>query len=180
MSKILDGRWTATIDGDFVVFLIGAQVRNPLRAFRALPLLSQMRNMLTDLERDRKAAGDCGFLGFQSHGIGPFGVIVQYWRSFEDLERFARTADHRHAAVMRKWYQAAQHKNGAVGIWHEAYGVTGGQFEAIYENMPQIGLLKAGRPERNVGRRSTARERRAANGGQVPAPRSGSAAVEPV
>ena len=29
-----DGRWTAELDGDFVVFIIGAAVRNPFKAPR--------------------------------------------------------------------------------------------------------------------------------------------------
>ena len=40
------GRWTARIDGDFVVFLIGAQVRDPAQASRAASLLAAMAEML--------------------------------------------------------------------------------------------------------------------------------------
>ena len=160
MADILEGRWTAKIDGDFVVFLIGARVGNPFRARRAIPLLGQMRKMLADLEKDQgTSARDRGFLGYQNHGIGPIGVIVQYWRSFDDLERFARDPGDRHAQVWRNWFKAAQHKNPAAGIWHETFAVPAGRYEAIYQNMPAIGLLKAGRPERVGGRRDTARER---------------------
>ena len=179
MAEILEGRWTANIDGDFVVFIIGARVGNPLRALRALPLLGQMRKMLADLEQARGSAADRGFLGYQNHGVGPFGVIVQYWRSFEDLERFARMPGERHAVVWRNWFRAAQHKNRAVGIWHESYGVAAGRYEAVYQNMPAVGLLKAGRAE-PVGRRTdTARERLGDTAqpatAQVPVPRSGTA-----
>lgn len=155
MADLLDGRWTVKIDGDFVVFVIGAKIRNPLRARRALPLLGAMNTMLKQLERD---GGAEGFLGYQRHG-GPFGVIVQYWRSMEDLERFARRPDGRHAAVWRDWFRAAQHQNRSVSIWHESYFVPAGRYEAIYQNTAPIGLLKAGRPER-IGRGTdTARER---------------------
>jgi Domain of unknown function (DUF4188) len=168
VAGILEGRWTATVDGDFVVFLIGAQVRKPWRALRAIPLLGQMRAMLADLEKT--AGPESGFLGYQAHGVGPFGVIVQYWRSFEDLERFARAPGDRHAKVWRDWYRAAQHKNSAVGIWHESFAVTGGRYEAIYQNMPAIGLLKAGEPQR-VGRRAdTARDRLGEAAGPETAP----------
>ena len=137
--KVNQGRWTATVDGDFVVFIIGAAVRNPFRAFRALPLLGEMNKMLADLQQDPKK----GLLGFQRHG-GPFGVIVQYWRSFEDLEAFAKSTRDRHARVWQEWYRRAQHKNSGVGIWHETYKVRANEYEAIYQNMPVIGLGKAG------------------------------------
>jgi hypothetical protein len=176
VADILEGRWTAKLDGDFVVFIIGAQVHNPFRGWRALPLLGQMRSMLADLERDRTAGVDRGFLGYQSHGVGPFGVIVQYWRSFDDLERFARQPGDRHAVVWQKWYRAALHKNRAVGIWHESFAVSADRYEAIYQGTPKIGLLKAGRPER-VGRRALTARDRLKEGGQpetapLPIPRT--------
>lgn len=34
--------------------------------------------------------------------------------------------------------------NGNVGVWHEAYKVEAGQFEAIYANMPSVSLAAAG------------------------------------
>ncbi|MBV9594366.1 MAG: DUF4188 domain-containing protein [Actinobacteria bacterium] len=142
MSQIPRGRWTAEIEGDFVVFIIGAKVRNPVRARRAVPLLIQMRAMLRDLERDPSK----GLLGYQMHG-GPLGVIVQYWRSFEDLERFARNPSDRHAKVWHDWFASAQHHNSAVGIWHETYKVRAGEYEAIYQGMnDNFGLMRAGRP----------------------------------
>lgn len=149
-----EGRWTARIDGDFVVLLIGARIRNPLRALRALPLLAEMPKMLADLGRDPES----GLLGYQRHG-GPFGVIVQYWRSFEALEAFARDPDGRHARVWREWYRRAQHKNSVVTIWHETYRVRAGEYEAIYQNTPRMGLLKAGVPTRIGGHNASARDR---------------------
>lgn len=34
MTDIRQGRWTAEIDGDFVVFIIGARINSKLRALR--------------------------------------------------------------------------------------------------------------------------------------------------
>ncbi|MDQ1615211.1 MAG: hypothetical protein QOJ60_1150 [Actinomycetota bacterium] len=149
-----EGRWTARLDGDFVVFIIGAKVRNPLRALKALPLLGQMNAMLKDLGHDESK----GLLAHQRHG-GPFGVIVTYWRSFDALEAFARDPQDRHAKVWRAWFRIAQHHNPSAGIWHETFRVRAGEYEAIYQNMPDIGLLKAGRPARVGDRSETARER---------------------
>ncbi len=36
MAEINAGRWTAEIEGDFVVFIIGARVNSKLQALRAL------------------------------------------------------------------------------------------------------------------------------------------------
>ena len=151
--NVLDGRWTVDVDDEhFVVFIIGAKVRNPIRALKALPLLGEMNKMLADLSKDP----DKGLLAYQRHG-GPFGVIVQYWRSFDALEAFARDTEGRHAQVWRQWFRKAQHQNSAVGIWHETYTVQ--SYEAIYQNMPAIGLGKAGHV-RPVNKRSeSARER---------------------
>lgn len=140
MTILPPGRWTAQIDGDFVVLLIGFRVRLSPRVLPAVPLLLQMPRMLRDLSRDPSK----GLLGFQQHG-GPRGVIVQYWRSFEDLERFARNPDDRHARVWREWFRRAQHQNSSVGIWHETYRVSAGQCESVYQGMPSdFGLLAAG------------------------------------
>ncbi len=115
MATIRDGRWTADIDGDFVVFLIGFRASPTWRIVKALPLLASMPKMLADLERDQSK----GLLGYRLGG--PFGTIVQYWRSFQALETFARSPDDRHAEVWRQWYRRAQHLNPSVGIWHETY-----------------------------------------------------------
>jgi hypothetical protein len=34
--------------------------------------------------------------------------------------------------------------SGDVGIWHETYRVRAGEYEAIYGNMPRVGLAGAG------------------------------------
>src|SRR4051794_23494868 len=148
-GRVLEGRWTADVEGNFVVFVIGARVGNPVRSWRAVPLLMQMQRMLADLERDPEK----GLLAYRGKGL----TIVQYWRSFEHLERFARDPDDRHAKAWREWFRRAQHKNAAAGIWHETFKVRAGEYEAIYQNMPVAGLLKAGTPRQMGG--GSARER---------------------
>ena len=34
--------------------------------------------------------------------------------------------------------------DGSVGIWHETYAVSAGNYENVYVNMPEFGLGKAG------------------------------------
>lgn len=153
MSRILEGRWTADIDGDFVVFLIGFRASPSWKIVKAMPLLASMPRMLADLAADPGK----GMLGYRQSGR--FGTITQYWRSFEDLERFARSPDDRHAGVWREWYRRAQHLNPSVGIWHETYRVHAREYEAIYQGMPEdFGLLGAGTP-RKLDRSARAAER---------------------
>ena len=49
--------------------------------------------------------------------------------------------------------------NGDVGIWHETYTISPGNFEAVYNNMPEFGLAKATRIVPATGRRKSARGR---------------------
>ena len=47
-------RLTATLDGDFVVFLIGLRINKPLHIHKWLPVVQAMPRMLTeDIERAR-------------------------------------------------------------------------------------------------------------------------------
>jgi hypothetical protein len=148
------GRWTARIDGDFVVFLIGAQVRDPAQASRAASLLAAMAEMLGELAQDPAQ----GLLGFQQFG-GVGGVIVQYWRSFEALEAYARNPSARHAPVWREWNRLAEDERSGAGIWHETYLVPAGRYEAIYQNMPVTGLQNAGTAITVSEDRAAARQR---------------------
>jgi hypothetical protein len=148
------GRWTAQLDGDFVVFLIGAAVHDPGAAGPAGALLMQMVDMLAELEQDPSA----GLLGYQVFG-DTGGVIVQYWRSFEALEDYARNPGARHAPVWRAWNTLAEGDLAAAGIWHETFKVPAGAYEAVYANMPPTGLQRAGTPTTITEAKATARQR---------------------
>ncbi len=80
-----------------------------------------------------------GLLGYR---MG-FPTIVQYWRSFEHLESFARDTDDMHRPVWLDFFR--RDKKGRTGIWHEAYLVRAGEYEAIYTNVPEGGLAAVGR-----------------------------------
>jgi hypothetical protein len=138
MAKAVHGRHAAEIDGDFVVFLIGARfdVRHPIRTIRDLGGRCGMRHMLQYLT----AHPERGLLGFEM-GLP---TIVQYWRSFEQLEAFAKDADDPHLAVWRNYWRRVGSSN-RTGIWHETYLVRAGEYEAVYANTPPRGLAKAGR-----------------------------------
>jgi hypothetical protein len=151
MAKPLQGRHRAQLDGDFVVFLIGARLdlRHPVRTFRDLGGRRGMKHMLEYLRRRPEK----GLLGFE---FG-FPVIVQYWRSFEHLEAFARDEADPHTAAWRNYWRRVGRENRS-GIWHETYLVRAGEYEAIYANMPPFGLGRAGTLE-PIGAESRARSR---------------------
>lgn len=160
MAKIFPGRFTADIDGPFVVFLIGMRVNKPLALHKWLPTAWAMGPMLRALSQNPSS----GFLGGEPILYpGGFGLI-QYWRSTEDLERFARSPGGPHLKAWKR-FSCAVGGDGSVGIWHETYRVGPGGYEAIYANMPRFGLAAAA-AHAPVGKRGeTARERLA--GGQA-------------
>jgi hypothetical protein len=84
-------------------------------------------------------------------------TIVQYWRSFEQLEAFAKDADDPHLAAWRNYWRRVGSQNRS-GIWHETFLVRAGEYEAVYANTARRGLAKAGRLV-PVGGSSTARSR---------------------
>jgi hypothetical protein len=148
------GRWTAQLDGDFVVFLIGARIDDPAKLGPAGELLMAMVDMLAELEQDPAK----GLLGYQVFG-GVGGVIVQYWRSFEALEAYAKEPDAKHQPVWRAWNRLAEDEHAEAGIWHETFQVAAGKYEAVYGNMPLTGLQLAGRALTVGEARDSARQR---------------------
>ena len=53
----------------------------------------------------------------------------QYWRDFDTLEAWSRSAPH------RGWWRKFLRSSGGTGFWHEAYFMRGGM-EAIYDDVP--------------------------------------------
>jgi hypothetical protein len=151
---VFAGRRVARLDGDFVVFLIGMRINRPWRPDQWLPVLRAMRPMLRELAADPGS----GFLGATSGFLAGGPALVQYWRSFEDLERYARDRDASHLPAWRAFNRLVR-DSGGVGIWHETYRVRGGEYEAIYGNMPRVGLAAVGE-HRPIGSTSATAARR--------------------
>lgn len=154
MSKVISGRFSADIEGPFVVFLIGMRV-NKFFAFRkwfatAMAMGPMIRTLYEHPEK--------GFLGAQTFFNLRGVVTIQYWRSFEDLERFARDRDDPHLAAWKQFNRSIG-SDGSVGIWHETFLVDEGKYEALYGNMPVFGLASAAKHVPATGRRETARRR---------------------
>ena len=93
MKRIISERMTAQIEGDFVVFLIGMRVNKPWKIHKWLPASIAMFRMIKELER--LPSEETGFLG---HNGPTTGLTVQYWRSFDHLEAYAKSRDRAHLA----------------------------------------------------------------------------------
>jgi hypothetical protein len=134
MAQINKGRFTADVAGDeVVVFIIGMRVNKPWRVRTWLPVFLAMPKMLRYLSQHPEK----GLLGYRQGGT----FIVQYWRSFEDLDHFARNKDDPH---LEPWRRFVRHvgSSGDVGIWHETFRTKATDIETIYTNMPTAGLAK--------------------------------------
>jgi len=153
MSKTINQRMTVELDGDFVVFLIGMRINRLWKIYKWMPIVTAMPKMLNELSMKPES----GFLGYQmSGGIAPF--IVQYWKSFEQLEAYAKDINSNHYPAWKAYNQKIKN-NGDVGIWHETYKVKAGEYECIYNNMAVFGLGKVGKLVPVTGKREHAADR---------------------
>jgi hypothetical protein len=153
---VFAGRYTAEYDESFVVFLIGMRVNQFWNFRKWMPVAGAMNPMLQVLY----SSPELGFLGGESFfRFWPLvSCLVTYWRSFEDLEHFAKSKDQPHLEPWRKFNQAVG-GDGTVGIWHETYKVEAGAYECIYGNMPRFGLASATKHVSITSRRESARQR---------------------
>ena len=117
MAEVIDKRVTAEIEGDFVVFLIGMRINKLWKLWKWLPVFFAMPRLLRELADSPQS----GFLGAAQYMGSPRRpMLVQYWRSFEQLEAYARNRD---AAHWPAWvaFNKRIGSSGDVGIWHETY-----------------------------------------------------------
>jgi len=137
MAEIIKERMTAEVDGDFVVFLIGLRINHFWKIHKWLPVIMAMPKMLNELYKNPE-------LGFISHEqwFGRTTIMVQYWKSFEQLENYAKSAASKHLPAWENFNKQVG-VSGDVGIWHETYLSKSGGYECVYNNMPSFGLSKA-------------------------------------
>jgi len=105
------------------------------------PVLRAMPKMLKELGGNR----ELGLLHYESW-FGRTTILVQYWRSKEQLLAYAKNNEAQHLPAWKAFNKAIG-TDGSVGIWHETYLVTNGTYENIYGNMPPFGLGVAGKLE---------------------------------
>lgn len=149
------GRFMADHRGPLAVFLIGMRINKLHRIDKWLPVARAMGPMIAELS----ANPDSGFLGGERLLSGGRTLIyLQYWRSFDDLERYATDREQSHLPAWKAFYRKAN-QGEAVGIFHETYCVDPGRFETVYGNMPDFGLGKVAGLVPAPGARNKARAR---------------------
>ena len=151
-------RLTANIEGTFVVFLIGMRINSLWKVRKWWPVALAMPRMLKELARHPEA----GMLGGEMW-FGRTTIMVQYWRSMEQLLAYAKDRESQHLPAWRAFNQSIG-TSGDVGIWHETYSVSPGTYENVYVNMPAFGLGKVGTLFTAAGARQSAEDRLKTNG----------------
>lgn len=137
MTAPIPSSFTARIEGDFVVFLIGMRINKPWKIAAWWPVFTAMPRLVKELA----AAGPAtGFLG---HTPLRLTLMAQYWRSFDQLEAYARSKDSQHWPAWVAFNRRIKGARGDVGIWHETYVVRAGDYECFYSGMPLFGLSAA-------------------------------------
>ncbi len=155
MAQVIPHFMTAEVAGDFVVFLIGMRINNVWKIHKWLPVFLAVRRVLRELE----AHPESGFLGYFGAARHRSLLTVQYWRSFDHLESYARSHDYQHWPAWVAFNKRTGNSRGDVGIWHETYQVRAGEYETVYSGMPFFGLGKVGKLVPVSGSRASARSR---------------------
>jgi hypothetical protein len=115
MAQVFPGRYTARIDEAFVVFLIGMRINQLWAVHKWMPVAASTPPNASGAQKgSRQGSAWPGNLGTVA------GSNVQYWRSFEDLENFARNPSDPHFEAWKDFHQRVGAK-GSVGIWHETF-----------------------------------------------------------
>jgi hypothetical protein len=154
MAKVFTGRYSARMDGPFVVFLIGMRVNRLWALHKWIPVARAMPPMLRELYANKES----GFLRAEFMVTWRGVATIQYWRSFEHLHAYAHARNAKHLPAWAAFNRSVG-SDGSVGIWHETYQVAAGQYECVYANMPRWGLAAAGEHLPAVGRLNDARSR---------------------
>jgi Domain of unknown function (DUF4188) len=150
---VIPKRMTARMDESFCVFLIGMRINRPGKINKWLPVFLAMPRMLAELRRQP----ELGFLGGHVW-FGRTMMLLQYWKSFEALTQYAKRSDLAHLPAWARFRQNVGN-SGDVGIWHETYLISNGQYENIYHNMPAFGLGRVGQLVEATGPRESASKR---------------------
>ncbi|HBS26751.1 MAG TPA: DUF4188 domain-containing protein [Gammaproteobacteria bacterium] len=153
MTQVIKERMTAETDKDFVVFLIGMRINKLWKIQKWLPVAQAMPRMINELYKNP----DSGFISHEQW-FGRTTIMVQYWKSFEHLESYAKSKASNHLPAWAAFNRKISN-NGDVVIWHETYLAKLGAFESVYNNMPKFGLAKAMNSVPAVGKYKTANDR---------------------
>ncbi|MFC7686225.1 DUF4188 domain-containing protein [Ureibacillus sp. GCM10028918] len=152
-KQIYTGRYTIDNTEDIVVFIIGMRINKRLAVHKWLPVFNAMPGMINELYSNKE---ELGFLSMESYFGLRTTVMIQYWRSTDELLSYAK--NEKHLSSWKNFNQKARN-NEAVGVYHETYQVSKSNYESIYVNMPQYGLGKALNHNPTTAEKNTARQR---------------------
>ena len=102
------------------MFIIGLRVNTFFAVRRWIPAALEMRPLLRALFTHPEK----GMLGAQTFFYWRGIALVQYWRSFDDLETFARDKGDPHLGAWRRFNKNIG-SDGSVGIFHETLSCRG-------------------------------------------------------
>ena len=109
-------------DQNHVLFLIGLEFDSLWRVGDWLPVAKAGSSMFKELE----ANADVGLIG-RDTCLGQTTILIEYWRSLEDLQAYAlddKAGDFPAWRDFRNTTDAAD----SVRVWHEAYEVRQGEY----------------------------------------------------
>ena len=138
MVLINKERMVPELDGDFILFVFGIRINKLWMPHKWLPVVRAFDRMLRELNSQPQK----GLMHYDYWGGNP-RVTIQYWHSYDALISYARD---KASKDFPAWFNFNDKisSSGAVGLWHETYWIKPGSFEAVYKNMPAIGLGCAG------------------------------------
>src|SRR5690625_2971804 len=90
-KRIYTGRYTTENSEDLVVFLIGMRINKRLAVHKWLPVFMEMPGMIRELYAHKE---ELGFLSMESYFGLRTTVMIQYWRSIDDLLAYAHGQTH--------------------------------------------------------------------------------------
>lgn len=136
-KNIFTGRYTTENEDDMVVFIIGMRINNLFAVHKWFPVFTAMPPMIKELHTHKE---ELGFLSMENYFGLRTTVLIQYWRSMDDVLAYARGEKH-----LTAWnnFNRKVGDNKSVGIFHESYQVKKENYESVYGNMPLYGLSKA-------------------------------------
>jgi len=137
-DEIRLGKFAADNAEPVVVFLVGLRINSWRKPRHWLPLLLAMPAVVRELT----AQPDGGLLGYRLLlGPGPRqAMLLQYWRTVDDLHAFARHPASTHRAAQQRLWEHYAAAGGAVGVWHEMLPLAEGAYHSLYGNMPPMGI----------------------------------------
>jgi len=101
-------------------------------------------SMVKELESDPEKYGYLGgdqFMSTNPYTNGP--SMIQYWRSQEHLNAYAKSRMNKHFQPMLKSAKQVR-ESSAYGFYHESFRIHAGEYDCVYMNMPRTLLGAVG------------------------------------